>query len=240
MQIHTALPMVRLGGIEGVDPLFLPKYKIGRSLQHAVMTSAASSKKGTQPRRSNNAMTAKRSAKPHDRRQLHIVLLTVLAASTGYTGKVSAQVYVNSDSTENCVEILGDSSQTSFIHSASNDKCKPDFTQTEYSLFYDYRNLVLGGSLYVNEGKLRASRYFWCNLFYAPRQHCYHEWLGWHRFDCHRFRARFPNGREYQRRHCSTGTAFDCDWYYGPFAISRCDFYRDRCIHYRQFCDSDR
>lgn len=45
MQIHTALPMVRLGGIEGVDPLFLPKYKIGRSLQHAVMTSAASSKK---------------------------------------------------------------------------------------------------------------------------------------------------------------------------------------------------
>ncbi|WP_425612465.1 YadA family autotransporter adhesin, partial [Xylella fastidiosa] len=154
MQIHTALPMVRLGGIEGVDPLFLPKYKIGRSLQHAVMTSAASSKKGTQPRRSNNAMTAKRSAKPHDRRQLHIVLLTVLAASTGYTGKVSAQVYVNSDSTENCVEILGDSSQTSFIHSASNDKCKPDFTQTEYSLFYDYRNLVLGGSLYVNEGKL--------------------------------------------------------------------------------------
>ncbi len=78
----------------------------------------------------------------------------MLAASTGYTGKVSAQVYVNSDSTENCVEILGDSSQTSFIHSASNDKCKPDFTQTEYSLFYDYRNLVLGGSLYVNEGKL--------------------------------------------------------------------------------------
>ncbi|UIN27675.1 YadA-like family protein [Xylella fastidiosa subsp. morus] len=154
MQIHTALPMVRWGGIEGVDPLFLPKYKIGRSLQHAVMTSAASSKKGTQPRRSNNAMTAKRSAKPHDRRQLHIVLLTVLAASTGYTGKVAAQVYVNSDSTENCVEILGDSSQTSFIHSASNDKCKPDFTQTEYSLFYDYRNLVLGGSLYVNEGKL--------------------------------------------------------------------------------------
>ncbi|ALR02471.1 YadA-like family protein [Xylella fastidiosa] len=154
MQIHTALPMVRLGGIEGVDPLFLPKYKIGQSLQHAVMTSAASSKKGTQPRRSNNAMTAKRSAKLHDRRQLHIVLLTVLAASTGYTGKVAAQVYVNSDSTENCVEILGDSSQTSFIHSASNDKCKPDFTQTEYSLFYDYRNLVLGGSLYVNEGKL--------------------------------------------------------------------------------------
>lgn len=154
MQIHTALPMVRLGGIEGVDPLFLPKYKIGQSLQHAVMTSAASSKKGTQPRCSNNAMTAKRSAKLHDRRQLHIVLLTVLAASTGYTGKVAAQVYVNSDSTENCVEILGDSSQTSFIHSASNDKCKPDFTQTEYSLFYDYRNLVLGGSLYVNEGKL--------------------------------------------------------------------------------------
>ncbi len=155
MHVNTALPIVRLGRINGVDVL-MPKYEIGQPPQHMVADSTLPYKKGKGSSISNKAIVSKHRGKGQEKRKLQGVFLTVLAASIGYAGKATAQVYVNDGNSTSCVEIVSHGNAPIVGNITGND-CSKDLTQTTHSLFYDYKNLVLGGALYVNEGKLGVS-----------------------------------------------------------------------------------